>query len=65
MDEKITELILANSGEITMENNDLLKAVFPKNKVYQAIKVFFEITDNLEYKAVLTGGNRLTVYIDD
>lgn len=64
MEEKITELILANGGEIAKENNDLLKAVFPENKVYQAVKVFFEITDNLEYKAVLTGGNRLTVYID-
>lgn len=64
MDEKITELILANSGEITREKDDYVVAVFPENKIDQAVGVFCEITDNHEYKAILTGGNKLFVYVD-
>ena len=60
---KITELVHANSGEIVQANSDFLEAVFPENRIDQAVYVFFEITDNLEYKAVLTGGNKLIVYI--
>lgn len=63
--EEVAELILANSGEITEEKHDRLIAVFPENKVESAVRVFFEITDELEYKATLTGGNRLTVYANE
>lgn len=61
----VVELILANSGEITEENHDHLVAVFPESKIEKAVSVFFEITDELEYKAVLTGGNRLVVYTNE
>ncbi|MFH2218155.1 MAG: hypothetical protein ABII68_00665 [Pseudomonadota bacterium] len=63
--EKVIELILASSGENTREKPDRLVAVFPESEVEKAVRVFFEITDELEYTATLVGGNTLIVYTNE
>lgn len=63
--EKVIELILANSGEIAIEKPGRLVAVFPESKVEKAVRVFFKITDEFEYKAIFKGGNRLVVYTNE
>ena len=60
---KIKEKIVANEGRITKENSDYLEATFSENRVDKAVKTFFIISEKLKQKAVLTGGNRLRIFI--
>ena len=62
MKERVRERIVENNGKIIAENDKLLKAEFSYREMEKAIKVFFELTKNLDQDAVLYGGNRLTVF---
>ncbi|MEJ2099595.1 MAG: hypothetical protein P8X68_06420 [Desulfobacterales bacterium] len=59
----IKEKIIANEGQITKENSDYLEAIFSENKTEKAVKTFFIISEKLNQKAVLSGGNRLKIFI--
>lgn len=63
MKDEIIEKIIANSGEVTKDDNHFLEAVFPDNKTGNAVHVFFEVTEGYKLKAVLSGGNKLAVYL--
>jgi hypothetical protein len=63
MKEEIIEKIITNSGKVTRDSSHLLEAVFPTDKTDKAVHVFFEITEGFKQKAVLSGGNKLAVYI--
>lgn len=60
---KIKEKIVANEGRIIKENFDYLEAIFSENKTEKAVKTFFIISEKLNQKAVLSGGNRLKIFI--
>jgi hypothetical protein len=62
MKSQVKERIVENNGKIIAENEKLLKAEFPYREMEKAVKVFFELTKNLDQDAVLYGGYRLTVY---
>lgn len=55
---KITE----NDGEIVYNRSSLIKAIFPENKIEQAVRTYFEITERHYQDAELSGGRRLTVF---
>lgn len=63
MKNDIIETIIANSGEVTRESTNLLEAVFPADKVDKAVHVYFKVIEDYKQKAVLSGGNKLAVYI--
>jgi hypothetical protein len=62
--QKVLDKISENEGEIVLESTSLLKAIFPDNKIEQAVNALFEITEKLDQKAELSGGSRLTVFWD-
>ena len=61
----IKERILENNGRILVENDDLLKAEFSYNEIEKAVKVFLELTQDLNQDAILRGGCRLSVYYNN
>ena len=61
--DKIRKKIIANEGRITKENSNYLEAIFSENKTEKAVKTFFKISEKLNQKAVLSGGNRLKIFI--
>lgn len=63
MKKRIEKTIIANDGKIVKKELRYIEAFFPKQKIEQAVKVFFKLTDNLNQKAILHGGNHLFVYI--
>ena len=62
MKKQVKERIVENNGTIIAENNKLIKAEFSYKEMQKAVRVFFELTKNLNQDAVLRGGCRLTVY---
>jgi hypothetical protein len=62
MKKQVKERIVENNGTIISENDNLIKAEFSYREMQKAVKVFFELTNNLNQDAVLHGGCRLTVY---
>jgi hypothetical protein len=56
--DKISE----NGGEIVYKDSSFIKAIFLENKIEQAVKSFFEITERRNQKAELSGGTQLTVF---
>jgi hypothetical protein len=56
--DKISE----NGGEIVYKDSSFIKAIFLENKIEQAVKSFFEITERRNQKAELSGGTLLTVF---
>lgn len=62
--QKVLDKIGEYDGEIVLEDSSLIKAIFPENKMEQAVRVYFEITEKLDQKAELSGGSRLTVFWD-
>jgi hypothetical protein len=61
--QEVLDKISENDGEIIYNNSILVKAIFPDNKIEQTVRIYFEITERLNQKAELSGGNRLTVYL--
>ena len=62
MRSKIKKQIVDNNGNIIAENDKLIEAEFPYREMEKAVKVFFELTKQMNQKAVLRGGHRLSVY---
>jgi hypothetical protein len=62
MKKQVKKRIIENNGRIIVENDRLLKAEFPYSEMEKAVKVFFELTKQLNQYAVLRGGCRLSVY---
>ena len=60
--EQVRKRIVENNGEIIAENDKLIKAEFSYGEMEKAIKVFFELTKQMNQNAVLRGGCRLIVY---
>lgn len=60
----IKEKIIVNAGKVTQENAVYLEATFSKNKIDKAVKTFFDISKKLNKKAVLSGGNRLKIFLN-
>jgi hypothetical protein len=60
---KVLDKISENDGEIVYKDSSLIKAIFPENKIRQAVKTYFEITERLHQKTELFGGTRLTVFL--
>jgi hypothetical protein len=60
--QKVLDKISENDGEIVYNDSSLIKAIFPENKIEQAVRAYFEITERLNQEAELSGGNRLTVF---
>jgi len=62
MKEKVIERIVENDGRIITENDDLIVAEFSHREMEKAVRVFFELTKQMNQNAVLRGGYRLSVY---
>ncbi len=62
MKDQIKERIVKNNGRIVAENDTLLEAEFSYREMEKAVKVFFLLTKQMNQKAVLRGGYRLSVY---
>jgi hypothetical protein len=62
MKEQVKERIVENNGKIIDENDKLIKAEFSYKEMEKAVKVFFELTKQMNQNAVLRGGCRLSVY---
>jgi hypothetical protein len=62
MKNRIRERIIENCGELIYEDHSQIRAIFSEDKIETAIKTFFEITEKLNQKAVLSGGNEITVF---
>ena len=60
--QKVLDRIIENDGEIVYKDSTLIKAIFPENKIEQAVKTYFEIVERFNKKAELYRGNRLTVF---
>jgi hypothetical protein len=60
--QKVLDKISENDGEIVFNDSSLIKAIFPENKIEQAVRAYFEITERLNQEAELSGGSRLTVF---
>jgi hypothetical protein len=60
--QKVLDKISENDGEIVYNDSSLIKAIFPENKIEQAVRAYFEITERLNQEAELSGGSRLTVF---
>jgi predicted RNA-binding protein (virulence factor B family) len=43
--QKVLDKISENDGEIVFNDSSLIKAIFPENKIEQAVRAYFEITD--------------------
>jgi hypothetical protein len=68
--DKITQLkqnvldkISEYDGEIIYKDSSIIKIEFPKQKIQQAVRTYFEVTENLNQKAELYGGNRLKIFL--
>ena len=61
--QKVLDQISENDGEIVYNDASLIKAIFPEYKIQQAVRAYFKITENLNQKAELSGGIRLTVFL--
>lgn len=64
MKQKIKEMIIESGGEIVHEEYFYIKTIFPKSKEDKAALIFIDIIERLNKKAVLSGGNELTVYFN-
>ena len=62
MKAQVKKRIAENNGKIITENDELIEAEFPYKEMEKAVKVFFELTKKMDQKAILRGGNRLSVY---
>ena len=62
MKEKVKKRIVENNGKIIAENDKLIKAEFSYGEMEKAIRLFFELTKQMNQEAVLRGGCRLIVY---
>jgi hypothetical protein len=62
MKAQVKKRIVENNGRIIAENDKLIEAEFPYREMEKAVKVFFELTKQMNQKAVLRGGYRLSVY---
>ncbi|MGD9137034.1 MAG: hypothetical protein PVG26_23500 [Desulfobacterales bacterium] len=62
MKEKIRQRIVENNGKIIAENDKLIEAEFSYDEMEKAIRVLFDLTQQMNQNAVLRGGNRLSVY---
>ena len=65
MKAQIKERIFENNGKIIVDNDKVLKAEFLYSEMEKAVKVFFELTTDLNQDAVLHGGCRLSVFYKD
>lgn len=61
--QRVLDKISENDGEIVYNDASLIKAKFPDNKMEQAVRTYFKITETLNQKAELSGGTRLTVFL--
>lgn len=61
--QKVVDKISENDGEIVRNDASLIKAIFPENRVEQAVRTYFEISERLNQKTELSGGTRLTVFL--
>ena len=61
--QKVLDKISEYDGEIVYNDSSLINAIFPENKIEQAVRAYFEITERLNQKAELSGGSRLTVFL--
>jgi hypothetical protein len=62
MKEQVRQRIVENNGKIIAENDKLIEAEFSYDEMEKAIRVFFDLTQQMNQDAVLRGGNRLSVY---
>lgn len=62
MKTQVKKRIIENNGKIIAENDKLLKAEFSYGEMQTAVRLFFELTKQMNQDAVLHGGCRLTVY---
>ena len=62
--QKVLDTISENAGEIAYNDSSMIKAIFPENKMELAVRTYFEITDRLNQQAELSGGTRLTVFLE-
>ena len=60
--QKVLDKISEYDGKIVYNDSSLINAIFPENKIEQAVRAYFEITERLNQKAELSGGSRLTVF---
>ena len=61
--QKVLDKISENDGEIVRNEASLIKAIFPENRVEQAVRTYFESSESLNQKTELSGGTRLTVFL--
>ena len=61
--QNVLDKISENEGEIVYNDTSLIKAIFPENKIEQALKAYFIISDRLNQKAELYGGRHLIVFL--
>ena len=61
--QQVIDKIAENDGEIVYHDSSLIKAIFPENKILQAVRAYFVIAERLHQKAELSGGSRLTVFL--
>jgi hypothetical protein len=62
MKEQVKQRIVENNGKIIAENDRLIEAEFSYDEMEKAIRVLFDLTQQMNQNAVLRGGNRLSVY---
>jgi hypothetical protein len=61
--QEVLDKISENDGKIVYNDASLIKAIFPEYKMEHAVRTYFKITENLNQKAELSGGTRLTVFL--
>jgi hypothetical protein len=62
LNQKVQEKISENDGKVVYKDSSQIIAIFPENRIKQAVSTYFEITERLNQKAELIGGRRLTVF---
>ena len=62
--QKVLDRISENAGEIVYNDTSMIKAIFPENKMELAVRTYFAISDGLNHRAELSGGTRLTVFLE-
>jgi hypothetical protein len=60
--EQVIERIFENDGKIITKNDRLIVAEFSYGQMEKAVRVFFELTKQMNQNAVLRGGYQLSVY---
>ena len=61
MQDQVREQIVDNGGKIVAENDHRIQAEFSYREMEKAVRVFFQLTKQLNQDAVLQGGHKLTV----